>query len=80
MHSLITQQAPTLIRTLFNLTPPNHRESRVTRHFIEPFSRKLYRMRTCIRVEIYEMCNIVCIVFFFNGRVKYLCERVARQQ
>ena len=46
MHSVITREAPTLIRSLFNLSPPNHRGSRVTRHFIEIFTRKLYRIRT----------------------------------
>jgi len=46
MHSVITQQAPTLIRSIFNLSPANHRESRVIRHFNEMFTRKLYRIHT----------------------------------
>ena len=46
MHSVIRQEAPTLIKSLFNLSPMHHRESRISRHFNEPFTRKLYRIRT----------------------------------
>ena len=46
MHSVITQNAPFLIGSIFNLSPTNNRASRVTRHFNETFTRKQYCIRT----------------------------------
>ena len=46
MHNIICQSMPSTIMSLFQPIQNNPRESRLVRHFLEPFTTKSYRTRT----------------------------------
>ena len=76
LYNVVTQNAPSPISSLFESTQPHVRSTRVTKHFEETFTRKLYRIRT-ILWQGPRLWNTIITPIFPDRR---LLSQVSRKQ